>query len=322
MSMQIKTYLKYIFYSIALIIPLATIQFLYVYKVSFSDPSTFKLYMIPFTVSVIFGSFIAHTVLLRFQLKQTQKSLIQEAKMASLGHLVKSVAHEINTPAGNTVTLISVIQGHQKDLKNELQKERPRRDIIKENIQAIDKSLSIMSDSMQEISSLVNSFKTISADTSDDYKEINLNTYLNSLLNTFSAEFNLHHIELSLDNSRSVHIETYPSLLIQVLSQCINNAMHHAFDNSEAAVIDVTVEKDENHAIIKIGDNGKGIDPKHLPKVFDPFTMEKRKKNHVGLGLSMVYNIVTENLKGTIEAYNKKEQGALFVIKIPFSLKV
>ena len=281
-----------------------------------------KLLVVPAIVATIFGSFIAKVILLRYKLKQTQEDFIKQAKMASLGHIVNSVAHEVNTPVGNTITLLTLLQEEQKTISHEIQSGNPQKAPIISSLESIEKSLTIMNSNMQQVASLVKNFKTISADNSNDLLTINLNEYIKSLVETIRIQFKEQDIKISMKSDPDIMINTYPSLLLQILNQCIYNASHHAFKGITSPEILISLLLKDDSITIKIEDNGNGIEKQLLPKIFDPFTMQARKKDRIGLGLSMVYNIVTQNLQGNITAQNHDHKGALFTITLPLAIKL
>ena len=260
-------------------------------------------------------------ILLRYKLKQTQEDFIKQAKMASLGHIVNSVAHEVNTPVGNTITLLTLLQEEQKTISHEIQSGNPQKVPIISSLENIEKSLTIMNSNMQQVASLVKNFKTISADNSNDLLTINLNEYIKSLIETIRIQFKEQNIKISIKSDSDIMINTYPSLLLQILNQCIYNASYHAFKGVDSPEILISLFLKDNTITIKIEDNGNGIEKQLLPKIFDPFTMQARKKDRIGLGLSMVYNIVTQNLQGNITAENHDHKGALFTITLPLAIK-
>ncbi len=318
MSEPSKTYLKYVSISILIVSTLAAFQFIYVFELRTIAP---KLIIVPITVGIIFGSFIAHTVLLRKELKLAQEELIEQAKLASLGNLVKSVAHEINTPAGNTLTLISVVSEQIHSLAAEIESVSPQKNIILDNIETIDKSLKVMRTSMTQVSGLIQSFKAISSDTKDALTQIGLHTYISDVVNTFSSEAKENKVTILIEKNESITLSTYPSLLIQVLNQIIYNAMHHAFTDISSPKIMIQSFLEDELVTLVIKDNGNGIKEEFLSKIFDPFSMQERKKDRVGLGLSIVNNIVHHNLQGNIRVTNEDNSGACFTIQLPLHIQ-
>ena len=319
MSETNKTYLKFIFISLLIVSTFATFQFIYVFD---TQNFNIKLIIVPVIVAIIFGSFIAHSILLKKELKQAQEELIEQAKLASLGHLVKSVAHEINTPAGNTLTLISVVHEQIHALATEIESDLPQKNIILDNIETINQSLKVMQTSMTQVSGLIQSFKSISADTKDSLTQIGLHTYIRDVVNTFSSEAKEKNVDIVIEINESITLLTYPSLLIQVLNQIIFNAMHHAFtDISSPKIIIQSFLEDEMVSLV-IKDNGNGIQESFISKIFDPFSMQERKTDRVGLGLSIVNNIVHHNLQGNINVTNMENSGACFNIQLPLNVQV
>ena len=315
MSYTLKTYLKYISFTLSLILPFASFQFIYVYGIG-ADDFNLRLLIIPLIVSIVFGSLIANAVLLRYKLKQAQDDFVQQAKMASLGHLVKSVAHEVNTPVGNTITLISLLKEQRLTIEQEIQSGSPQKLPIEQALEDIKQNLTVMESSMQQVATLVRNFKTISADNRDELKRIDMYDYIESLLGAVQTELKKGNIESSMECEKEIFILTYPGLLLQILSQCIYNAVHHAFENISDPKISLSCFNEDQRVIIEVADNGNGIDKQLLPNIFDPFTMQSRKQGRVGLGLAMVYNIIKDNLHGDINVKSSQD-GTLFKISLP-----
>ena len=101
-------------------------------------------------------------------------------------------------------------------------------------------------------------------------------------------------------------VDTYPGALGQVLTNLLTNAVTHAYDEGQAGQLSIRVSEPRQDTVrIVFADDGKGIPPENIGKVFDPFFTTGRSSGSTGLGLHIVYNLVTSRLQGHINLYSK-----------------
>ena len=115
-------------------------------------------------------------------------------------------------------------------------------------------------------------------------------------------------------------MSSYPGAIAQIIINLLQNAVLHAFDETQEKKIVLKSELDKGRAIITCTDNGKGIKEDIAHKIFEPFVTTKRNKGGTGLGLNITYNLVTQYLNGTIRIDTESKQGASFVINIPCNI--
>ncbi len=147
-------------------------------------------------------------------------------------------------------------------------------------------------------------------------KKINLKTYINYIVHAMSPTLRgtKHRIDTSIIDLDFV---TYPGSISQVLTNLLMNSMTHGFENVEEGRISIECSKMYEQLIIDYYDNGIGIDPKNNEKIFNPFFTTKRNEGNTGLGLNIVFNIVTQQLAGDIKLVNDKKDGVHFRIVLP-----
>ena len=113
-------------------------------------------------------------------------------------------------------------------------------------------------------------------------------------------------------------IKTYRGALAQVITNLISNCAEHAFKTpDENHHIDIFVEKQNTDAVLRITDNGAGIEPDIQHKIFEPFYTTARDDGGSGLGLSIVYNLVQRKLNGTIDVQSQLNKGTTFTVRLP-----
>jgi signal transduction histidine kinase len=115
-------------------------------------------------------------------------------------------------------------------------------------------------------------------------------------------------------------IECYPGKLNQVFLNIMSNAIYaiqKKWVNEKGGKLIIETTDGDNNIIIKISDNGTGMDENTKKKIFDPFFTTKDVGEGTGLGMSIAYNTIKKH-NGTIEVFSEQNQGASFIITLPF----
>ncbi len=256
------------------------------------------------------------------ELHDTKSELVKAEKMAGLGELVAGVAHEINTPLGVAVTGVSSLEGQLQLLETNKNTGKLTAVSFDGYINESKKLISLMTDQLNVASSLIKNFKEVAVDQNNfDVRELNLNEYLCKVMDTVRPKFKPTQIKLLLNCDDKINFSTRPGAFSQVISNLLLNALLHAFDKGQAGLVTVNCVQQDSELKIDIIDDGNGIPAEHLTKIFDPFFTTKRGQGGSGLGLSIVFNIVTEALEGKINAVSEEGKGSTFTILIPQNLK-
>lgn len=257
------------------------------------------------------------------KLKSAQKQLIESEKMASLGELVAGVAHEINTPIGVGVTAATFL----KDETNNINKKYLSNEMTKENfdeyltcsLQTTDMIFS----NLQRATELVKSFKQVAVDqTVETHREFKIINYIEEVLLTLHPRLKKTRHVIEVTGERGIEIDSYPGSFSQIVTNLIMNSVIHAFGEQDAGHISIHIEQDEHHIVMTYADDGVGVDEVNLAKIFDPFFTTKRGFGGTGLGMHIVYNLVTQQLKGLIKCESHLGEGLKFIITIPVSICV
>ena len=251
-------------------------------------------------------------------LKRTQTQLIQQEKLASLGGVVAGVAHEINTPLGIAKT------GHSfhNDLLKKVQKAFADKTLTASAMQDyIDQAFEIMDTvggNLERAIDLVKNFKHAAVDRIDsEIHQHNLHELISRIVISLAAEFQRNQITCTSQIDESIEINTYGSDLSQVVSNLIMNASVHAFEGRTDKKIYIQAESITGGIELLVGDNGVGVNESIRDCVFDPFVTTKRHSGSTGLGMNIVYNLVTSKLKGSIELVLPSEGGTQWKIHLP-----
>lgn len=253
------------------------------------------------------------------QLQNTQKQMVEQEKMASLGSLVAGVAHEINTPIGIGITAIS----HLEHIISELEEPFYQGKLSKSNFENALRNLkechNLVFSNLERAAQLVKSFKMVAVDQSSEEKRLfNLKNYLSDVITSLRPELRKTNLTLELNVDASLFLNSFPGAFSQIFTNLIMNSIIHGFNPSDTGLILISAKLEEDTLVIDYKDSGKGISADISQKIFDPFFTTNRDTGGSGLGTHIIYNLVTQALNGSIELDNSAEQGAHFIIMIPW----
>ncbi len=252
-------------------------------------------------------------------LKQAQTNLITSEKMASLGSLVAGIAHELNTPIGNSLLTATALDDMVLDFERKLAAGGVKRSALEVLLADTKQACNIMTSSLRRAADLITSFKQVAVDqTSDKRRRFDFGEVLHDTLATFAAQLRRMNCDVDVDCPKALILDSYPGSVGQVLSNLINNALLHAFEGRAMGKLRITVrETPDDQVLLVFSDDGVGMPPKVLHQVFDPFFTTKMGQGGSGLGMNIVYNIVTGMLGGSIDIESSTTHGTSITIKIP-----
>ncbi|WP_448567046.1 ATP-binding protein [Thalassotalea ganghwensis] len=254
------------------------------------------------------------------KLHQFQDQLVESGKMASLGDMVAGVAHEVNTPIGLGVTASTLLADRLNEMKEHFDNKTLRSSQLKKFFNEGQENVGIIYRNLKRAAELISSFKKVAVDqSSEDIRQFDMNELVNEVLLTLAPQIKNSPYQINVHCPENLLIWSKPGPINQILINLILNSMLHAFEGRETGVITIDVELIENIVNINYQDDGKGIDKAIRNKIFEPFTTTKRGSGGSGLGLHLVYNLVTQALGGNIEIESKQNIGTKFEIKFPLS---
>ena len=251
-------------------------------------------------------------------LKQTQQSLIQSEKLASLGSLVAGVAHELNTPLGNALTMATTLDDRTREFIAESDSGL-KRSTLDNYIKLVQTSSPLIARNLMRASELITSFKHVAVDqTSSQRRSFDLKDCVDEIMLTLQPQFKRTTHSIDINIPAGIKLDSYPGPLGQVITNLTLNALIHGFEGIPKGIVRIgALNVDMERINITISDNGRGIPQKNLPRIFDPFFTTKLGAGGSGLGLNIVYSIVTGILGGSIEVSSNVDQGTTFTIVIP-----
>ncbi len=255
-------------------------------------------------------------------LKQTQKKLVDTEHMASLGMLAAGIAHEINTPIGVGLTGITHFDEITKEINEKYQKDDVSEKEFEEYLETATELSSMIIANMTRTTHILKSFKQVAVDQSSEIKrKFKVAEYIDEILLSINNVIKKTNISFEINVNENLTIDSYPGAFSQIITNLILNAIKHGYDDAEEGTISIGANVEDNILRVIFKDDGKGITKENLPKVFDLFFTTQRNNGGTGLGLNIVYNIITSNLKGSIKCESIEKEGTVFDISIPLDDK-
>ncbi len=250
-------------------------------------------------------------------LKETKDRLVQSEKMSALGGLVAGVAHEINTPIGVVITASSYLKDRTSELLEDFFLNRLKKTDLESYLNTAVEISDTILQNLKRAAHLIQRFKQVAVDRFSEKKSWfnireNISTYLEKKLPDLEKQG----CSLEFSCPDNLKILSYPLVYFNVLEDLISNSLVHAFENQQTGVIILNIYIHES-LIIEYSDNGNGMDEEMIQNIFNPFFTTKRWQGRVGLGLHIVYNMVTRILGGELECKSTPGEGTRFVITIP-----
>lgn len=250
------------------------------------------------------------------QLQATQKKLVVSEKMASLGRLVRGVAHEINTPLGIVKMAASSLQSQAEILHSSA-----GADIQQKTRKALNTGFQMLDKNIDRIGNLVSTFKELAPDEHlAECRWVNVSVLLKKFL--LSKKGQLKGIKLILEGDEELMANVRASILQQVVLELVQNAQLHAWPETftEPPILTVcwnTEAQNASNLCVSIEDNGYGISESERHKIFDPFYTLGNSAERSGLGLHAAYLQVSQQLSGELHCDAVDSGGSRFTLVIP-----
>lgn len=251
-------------------------------------------------------------------LKQTQNELVQGEKLASLGRMVAGLAHELNTPIGNALTIGSTLGDHVREAMAALQDNQLKKSSLTAFLENSAQGVEVLERALHQANELIASFKQVSADQLSERRRVfDLELTVQEIVATLRPGFRSTPYVIEVRVPSGIVLDSYPGLLTQVLSNLVNNARLHAFDGLERGTIVIDGFDRGDMVELQVSDDGHGIPVDIRNQIFDPFFTTRMGRGGTGLGLSIVHSVVTQGLGGQVRVEYGETGGSRFVVCFP-----
>lgn len=258
------------------------------------------------------------------ELNTAQQNLIDAERLAALGGLVAGVAHEVNNPIGISLTVASSFSRRAEMFEAELKSDSPlRRSQLEEFVRTSRDAAAQLVANLHRAAELIQSFKQVAVDRSHaERRQFSLSEATDQIIASLRPVLKKAPIALSVEVPEGLVIDGYPGSYGQILTNLFLNAANHAFADGRSGAITITAKpRGIDDVEIIFADNGAGMTPDVQRQAFDPFFTTRRNEGGTGLGLHIVYNLVTQQLGGRMMLDSRLGQGTTFRIIMPRAAK-
>src|ERR687886_145410 len=273
----------------------------------------------PFQVEEVLARVETHLAIRNLQRSLKDKNEELE-KTAALGSLVAGVAHEINTPIGISVTAASVLAEDATDFSNIYKSGKMKRADLETFLDTARESSSLILANLKRAADLVQSFKQVAVDQSSESQRcFYLKEYLEEIILSLIGNLKKTKHTIKITGDANLTLNTYPGALSQIVTNFVMNSLIHAYSEEEAGQIQLDFQREGEQLILQYSDDGQGIKSENISQIFDPFFTTNRSQGSTGLGLHIVYNLITQKLRGTIQCESQVGRGTKFTLKLPIT---
>lgn len=251
-------------------------------------------------------------------LRDMQEKLVQSEKQAALGSIVAAVAHELNTPLGNCLTVATTLQDKTADFEQQIHAGALRRSQLSGYLDASRSAMELMLRGLQRAVSLVSNFKQVAVDQYGGQRRVfQLKGVIDRVVASMQPELSQTPYRIDVQVPDDLQMDSFPGAIEQVVTNLINNSVLHGFAGRDHGLITLQARANDDQIRVVYRDDGCGMSRETCSHVFDPFFTTRLGKGSSGLGMSICYNLVTGRLGGTIEIDSAIGQGTVVVLLLP-----
>jgi signal transduction histidine kinase len=250
------------------------------------------------------------------RLTLAQRQLLEAEKLASLGGMVAGIAHEINTPLGIGVTAASHLQEETRRLSRSLEAGTLKPGDLEQFQQTARESSDLILRNLQRADRMVKSFKQVAVDqSSEDRRVVDVGASLQEILTTLGPSLRKTQCAVELVCPAGLVVETAPGALYQIVTNLVMNSLTHAFDAGKPGHIRIELARRGDVIELDYRDDGRGMEEAVRARIFEPFYTTRRGQGGSGLGMHIVYSLITQVLRGTIDCESAPQHGTHFRIR-------
>ncbi|MBF0383445.1 MAG: PAS domain S-box protein [Magnetococcales bacterium] len=254
-------------------------------------------------------------------LKTAQEQLIQSERMAALGGLVAGIAHEINTPVGIGYTSITHLASETRRFRKKFSSGGLLAQDLGDYLQEVDDSTGLILSNLDRAGDLVKSFKAVAVDqTSQEKREFNLKKYLDEVILSLQPKFKNTNHQIKIECQENIILDSWPGAISQILTNLVLNTLTYGFSGVDSGWIVINGSVESGVVSLVYSDNGVGMERDTVKQIYEPFFTTQRNNGGSGLGMHIVFNLVTQRLKGSIECKSAPDRGTTFTIIFPATI--
>ncbi|WP_420474159.1 PAS domain S-box protein [Noviherbaspirillum sp. ST9] len=252
-------------------------------------------------------------------LNKAQEELVRSEKLAALGSLVAGIAHELNTPIGNSLMVASTLVDQTRILAQNYQENALKRTMLEGYLGDAGTAGDILVRNLQRAADLVTGFKQVAVDqTSSQRRKFSVAEVVSEIMLTLWPTLKKTSFIVRQNIPDTMLMDSYPGPLGQVITNLVNNALLHGFDGRRSGTVSIdAAQTGDGWLELTVKDDGVGIPSANLNRIFDPFFTTKLGAGGSGLGLNITHNIVSGVLGGRIRVQSEVGVGSTFILNLP-----
>ncbi len=258
------------------------------------------------------------------ELLKMQQQLVESAKLSQIGILVAGVAREITAPITKSLEATNALQQENLHINQAMQNNVLKRSVLENYLQESKINIIQLGQHLRRADELIQSFKAVAVDqSSEQRRNFILYDYLQQTLLSLRYELGHYNVKIDIKGDKILVLQSYPGSFSRILTSLVLNSLQHGFktEQTHSIIIEYGILSDGQLQII-YRDDGNGMPDSVLTKIFEPFFTTAQQHGGSGLGLSIVYNIVTQQLKGTITCESEPDCGTKFIMTLPVRVVV
>lgn len=256
------------------------------------------------------------------ELTATQADLLRWQAKATLTTLVASVSHDLGTPIGNALIASSTVQKRMARCKTILQADpHPNADLLAQ-VEVAARNSQLIETNLERAGNLLSNFHRTAVDqVSEKQRSFDLATVVHETINSLNPSLRRHPHQLVIHAEAGIKMDSYPGALSRVLINLVNNAYHHAFREQQTGRLEINCKRWGEYADIEIQDDGVGIAPEVVHRIFDPFYTTQTGPTGAGLGLAIAKGQVVEVMRGAMTVTSEVGKGTRFRLILPLDVQ-
>jgi len=248
---------------------------------------------------------------------RNRKKLTEAEKMAALSIVVAGIAHEINTPLGVCLASVSLLQGQSRNLSGRFAQRSMTQKNLESYLESTEEETKLVLSNLERIGQLTKAFRQVAVDEEQPEKQrFQLQDCFNDTISSLGSLLPAERIEVRFVGDEALGIESQYNDWVTVFINLVTNSVKHGFPGQSKGTIEISGYFDNGYLNLHYHDSGQGIEPETIVHMFDPFYTTDMQHG-LGLGMHLVYNLITQRLGGSIQCQSSPGEGASFYIKVP-----
>ena len=252
------------------------------------------------------------------RLQRAQEELARSETKAALSTMIASVSHELSTPLGNGLMTASTLLDQGNAFQKMLDSNQIKRSELLAFVDTVRQGNDLLLRNLHRATDLLGNFRQVASDHASEQRRVfDLSDTVGEIVNTLAPSLKRHPHKMVLTIAAGIQMDSLPGALGQVVINLINNAYLHAFEGRNDGLLTINATRSEDALVLQFIDNGVGMSPENLERLFEPFFSTKKGRGGTGLGMSIVENLVRKTLGGTLTVQSELGVGTCFEVCMP-----